>query len=175
MFYHIRNKISINHLRKMYYAFIYSNLIYGIEIYGNAISKPMCKRLQIEQNRVLRTILRKNRYTTIDNLHKRLSILKIGDLIEFRTLQTLYMAIKFPQYLPPPIRQIIELNPHTHNTRNKNMLKVFKGNNRYGGKMYRSNKSQIWNELPSLLQNAEVPQDFKKFYKKLKLNDYHNP
>ena len=85
------------------------------------------------------------------------------------------MAIKFLQYLPPPIRQINELNPHTHNTRNKNMLKVYKGNNRYGGKMYRSNKSQIWNELPSLLQNAEVPKDFKKLYKKRKLNDYLNP
>jgi len=170
--YHIRNKLSIYQLRQIYYAFIHSYIIYGVEIYGNAITRNLCSTLQIEQNRVLRTILRKDRYTPIDYLHSTLKILKIKDLIDFRILQTIYLALKFPEYLPQSITEIIESNPHTHNTRNKNPLRTYQTNTKYGNRTYKSTKSINWNNMPIHIQNADSIQSFKRLYTIWKLDSY---
>ena len=53
----IKNYIPENYKKQLYYAYIYSKIQYGIEVYGHA--KPSyLHKIQIKQNRALETLFK---------------------------------------------------------------------------------------------------------------------
>ena len=74
-FYNIRNFVSKENIKTIYYILIYSRIKYGIAVYGQASITKM-KRIQILQNRLLKVLAdKKFRYST-DKLHDELKCLK---------------------------------------------------------------------------------------------------
>ena len=76
IFNHIKNFVSLRISKQLYYAFIYSRIQYGIEAYGSCAKETMSK-LQIMQNKLLKLLLKWDRRTSTDFVHKALSLLKI--------------------------------------------------------------------------------------------------
>ncbi len=86
MHYELQNRILIKRLipdkikRDLYYAYCFSRIIYGIEVYGTAANISIHK-LQVLQNRILKTLYNKDWYTTTSVLHKDLNFLQIKDIV----------------------------------------------------------------------------------------------
>ena len=79
IFNHIKIFVSLRISKQLYYAFIYSRIQYGIEAYGSCAKETMSK-LQIMQNKLLKLLLKWDRRTSTDFVHKELSLLKIDDV-----------------------------------------------------------------------------------------------
>ena len=60
-----------------YYAYIYSKIKYGIEVYGTA-NATQIKKVQVKQNRALKVLFNKDFLTPTDSLHKELEVLKVN-------------------------------------------------------------------------------------------------
>ena len=85
IFNHIKCRVNKKTARQLYFAFVFSRIKYGIEIYGNCSEKNINK-LQILQNELLKLLLQLDRLTSINKLHKHLNILKIGELYKCSVL-----------------------------------------------------------------------------------------
>ena len=79
IFNHIKTFVSLRISKQPYYAFIYSRIQYDIEAYGSCAKETMLK-LQIMQNKLLKLLLKWDRRTPTDLVHKELSLLKIDDV-----------------------------------------------------------------------------------------------
>ena len=56
--------------RELYFAFIYSRIKFGIEVYGRC-SAQKTNKVQVMQNKLLKLLLRKHRMTPTDEIHKK--------------------------------------------------------------------------------------------------------
>ena len=72
-------------MRQLYYAFIYSRIKYGIELYGSSSASNMNK-VQVIQNKLLKMVLKLDRLMATNDLHKNIQILKIDDVRKCNTL-----------------------------------------------------------------------------------------
>ena len=79
IFNHIKNFVSVKIARQLYFAFVYSRIQYGIEIYGNCAKETLSK-LQVMQNKLLKLLLKYDRRTPTNFLHHVLSILQLNDM-----------------------------------------------------------------------------------------------
>ena len=71
--------------RQIYYAFIYSRLQYGIEIYG-CCSQSTISKIQTLQNKLLELILQLDRRTGTNQLHSLLNNAKVNDVYTIKIL-----------------------------------------------------------------------------------------
>ena len=85
IFNHIKYKITPVVVRQLYYAFIYSRIKYGIELYGSSSASTMNK-VQVIQNKLLKMVLKLDRLMPTNDLHKNTKILKIDDIHKCNTL-----------------------------------------------------------------------------------------
>ena len=69
----------------IYYAFIYSRIQYGIEVYSSC-SETHINRLQVIQNKLLKLILKLDRLTATNILHKEINLLKVTHIGESSVL-----------------------------------------------------------------------------------------
>ena len=77
----IKNRISNEHKFMFYYAYFYSKIQYGIEIYGTATSTTLDK-LQKQQNRCLKILFNKDYFTPTKSLHKELKVPLVTDIFK---------------------------------------------------------------------------------------------
>jgi len=79
IFYKIRNILSLDILKMIYFAFVYSHLVYGIEIYANTYIKNINK-LVILNKKILRTLQNASRDTNTVELYTKFTTLPIPAL-----------------------------------------------------------------------------------------------
>ena len=79
IFNHIKSFITSRIARQMYFAFINSRISYGIEVYGHCADEHLNK-LQTLQNKLLKLMLKLDRRTSTNQLHRNLSLLKVSDI-----------------------------------------------------------------------------------------------
>ena len=79
IFNHFKSFITSHIARQLYFAFIGSRFNYGIEVYGHCANEYLCK-LQTLQNKFLKLMLKLNRRTSTNQLHRDLSLLKVSDI-----------------------------------------------------------------------------------------------
>ena len=63
-------------VRQIYYAFIYSSIDYGIEVYSSC-SVTHTNRLQVIQNELLKLILKPDRLTATNTRHRGIGLSKV--------------------------------------------------------------------------------------------------
>ena len=79
IFNHIKSFITTRIARQLYFAFINSRINYGIEVYGHCADEHLSK-LQTLQNKLLKLLLKLDRRTSTNQLHRDLSLLKVSDI-----------------------------------------------------------------------------------------------
>ena len=89
----VKNFVPHKNKHLLYYAYIYSKIKYGIEVYGTA-NATQIKKVQVKQNRALKVLFNKDFLTPTDSLHKELEVLKVKDINS--TLPNLFTCNKTP-------------------------------------------------------------------------------
>ena len=79
IFNHIKSFITSRIARQLYFAFINSRISYGIEVYGHCADEYLSK-LQTLQNKLLKLMLKLDRRTSTNQLHRNISLLKAADI-----------------------------------------------------------------------------------------------
>jgi len=92
IFYKIRDKINIDVAKMIYFAFIHSHLVYGIEIYGNTYINHL-NRLIILNNKLLRILQKAPRDTPVVKLYANFNTLTLPDLHTYHTLKFVHNCI----------------------------------------------------------------------------------
>ena len=68
----IKHYVPSNKKPMLYFAYIYSRIQYGIEMYGTS-SKTLMKKVQTKQNKAIKVLHNKNFFTPTTTLHKELN------------------------------------------------------------------------------------------------------
>ena len=89
IFNHLKCFVDRKIIRKLYFAFIFSRINYGIEVYGCCADNQL-KRIQVIQSSLLKVILRKERKYSTDQLHSELRRLKVEDIYKMQCLKMYY-------------------------------------------------------------------------------------
>ena len=73
----------------IYFAFVYSHLLYGIEIYRNTY-RAYLNRLMILNNNLLQILQSAPRKAPVSDLHENFNMLNIPDLYNFQLLALIF-------------------------------------------------------------------------------------
>ena len=109
--------------KNLYYAYAYSKIQYGIEVYGSGKLGPT-KQIQILKNRILKTLYNKDWLTPTTLLHKELNLHMVKDIHNLQINKFVYKYLH--NELPPPFMHYFTLNrdTHDHNTRNNKQIHI---------------------------------------------------
>ena len=167
----IAHLVPNNCKKALYYAYPYSKIKYGIEVYGHC-TKSDTKRIQTLQNRILKNLFQKDHFTPTRSLHKDLQILLVKDI--FNTSLNEFVFKQRSNLLPCTFNGYYSeiRERHAYNTRNnvnlqQPFVRTVKGQKTtkfYGVKMY--------NNLPSSVKEASSLRQFKNRAKKCYIVNY---
>ncbi len=85
----IKNRVETECKILLYYAYIYSKVQYGIEVYGRATITSL-KNVQTQQNRALKILYNKYDLTPTKELHQDLQIILIQDIYKLSIAKFVY-------------------------------------------------------------------------------------
>lgn len=162
IFYKIRNVLPSQLLKTIYYAFIHSLLIYGIEIYGNTYESYLNK-LIIMNNKLLRIIQIKPLSTHIGDLYNNFNTLQLPILFKYQLLLFAHKCNHHKEQLPSIFSSFFIDNKsvHNYNTRNKDDIHIFSTHSPIGSRSLKFKLSFMWNNLPEYLKQLSSTKPFK--------------
>ena len=158
-------------LRKLYYAFVYPHIMYGIEIYANTCYSALDKLCKLN-NKLLRILLNATIETPVLELYKSFDLLAIPVLFEFKLLVFVFDCLYRRQYSPEIFHNYFQVNSdfHDHNTRQRSNLHFESVQSSSGQRQTSFCASKFWNSLPQPLKNYTCRNSFKKALKQYLLN-----
>jgi len=108
-------------LKMLYFSFIYPELLYDIEVYGNAGSTTLRKLKTLNKSKLLRIVQRKPFDSSTVCLYKSYDTLPIDKLYELRLLFLMHNYVHHKDSLPDVFLQYFVTNSaiHKFNTRDK--------------------------------------------------------
>lgn len=114
-----KHVLGTKHLKTLYYSLIHPYITYGLLLWGSA-SKSLTKRIEIMQNKAIRSITNSKYNASALPLYKQLKILPLKHLYEQQLGKLMYMHSK--HILPLHIQKLFTPNNtiHTHGTRHAN-------------------------------------------------------
>ena len=164
-FYNIRNFLSKENIKTIYYTLIYSRIKYGIAVYGQASITKM-KRIQILQNRLLKVLADKVfRYST-DKLHDEFEMLKVTDVANQEILTFVFNY--FNGNLPTIFQNYYVTFGEENGifTRNSNnIIRNIRRNTNYGAYSIKARGSDLWNHLNNEIKTSYNSKQFRVKYK----------
>ena len=96
-----QNLLPMSSLLSVYYAHIYSHIMYGLAIWGTMISKTQQNRLYKLQSACIRVIAKKPKSFEADALYKSLDVIHFPDLIKQEQYKLGYKVSR--KILPEPL------------------------------------------------------------------------
>ena len=173
----IKNKIKIfvpnQNKPALYYAYEYSKIQYGIEVYSSAKDKWINKT-QIKQNRALKVLFNKDFFTPTQELHKDLDLLLVKDIGKLNTLKFVHRQRNnktpsiFDNYF------IENKDKHKHNTRQTHNLHIKRPNDSYGKNKIQYRGAKLWNAIPQASREVTCNKNFGNKIKKAWINNYYD-
>jgi len=172
VFYKLRRTLPSCVLKSIYFAFVHSRILYGIELYANTPASRIIKLVKLN-NRILRILQNKPVRTNVMSLYRRYNTLPV-ELLHIQ--QLLIIAHKFYHHrhlLPDIFRNYFQLNNniHCYNTRIKDHIHINSSNYYFGQKCLKNKIGSQWNLLPSCLKFFMSTNTFKHKLKKYLLLD----
>ena len=173
VFYLLRHNLPKHCLRTLYFTFIFNNLYYCAEVYGNTTASYL-QPLQIAQNKALRALQFKDRYFPINEMHKEFQILKVNDVIEYKLSKLIHSLLKGTPRLPEVLHKLIIPTDtiHTRNTRHKHQVYSKRDKKPIGKRQLKCQPSQTWNNYPEYIRSTETHGQFKTAFYEWKLESY---
>lgn len=166
--YKYRDLLSPHYRKVIYFALIYPNVIYGIEIYGKTFSSYL-QPLNVAVNRALRIMQNATLDTPLLTLYTCFNTLPVLYLHQFLLNKLIHRCIYQPNTVPNIIRDIFNCDTQVHNysTRSNTSLYLY----RYSDPGYQNSFSHYacsnWNHLPNIIRQTTSPTIFSN---KLKLH-----
>ena len=154
--------------RQLYFAFVFSRISYGIEVYGNCANRILSK-LQIIQNKLLKLILQRNIRTPTNTLHRNLHLLKVKDIQNVRILLFVNKCllktcpIIFQDYYHERVLQYDFRNPG---------LFIHRARTTLGSQSVLIYGAKLWNNLDDVVKSHRNKQNFKKHLISHYINQY---
>ena len=120
IFYKIRTKLPPDILKMIYFAFIHSHLLYGIEVYSNTTMNHLSKLITLN-NKLLRILQKKPTRTHTPELYKSYCTLPVHLLHNYQILVFVHKFVHHRSKLPPVFSSYFDENKtvHQYNTRQK--------------------------------------------------------
>ena len=166
IFYNIRDYLTKENIKTIYYALVYSRIKYGISVYGQACTSKM-KRIQTLQNQLLKVLSGKDYRFSTDKLHDEFYILKVNDITNQEVLTFVFNF--FSNGLPGIFNNYYETfsESHNYNTRNAgSRIRKIRRNNDFGAKSIKVRGSDLRNNLNNNIKVALNTKQFRSNYKK---------
>lgn len=159
----IRHYISLNYLKNIYYALIYSKIQYLISIWGTANSIVL-KPLKKLQNKVIKCIHKLPHLEPTINLYRPNKYLDINNLYNVKICIFIHSLIL--KYKISNITFKIVNDLHTHNTRQTNFLQTIKISSNFGKRSLLYNGIILYNNIPQQIKTIKKIPLFKFNMKK---------
>ena len=153
IFNQLKDYVSNQLARKLYYAFVYSNISYGIEVYGSC-SDTSLERLQVIQNELLKLLLRLDPYTSTNLLHSELNILKVKDL--YNTSFLLFVHANLRGNCPAAVKNYFVRRNSAYNTRQTGHLEYRRARLDLGTSRVQYHAAELWNLLSDVIKKFHV-------------------
>ena len=169
IFNHIKYKITPVVVRQLYYAFIYSRIKYGIELYGSSSASNMNK-VQVIQNKLLKMVLKLDRLMPTNDLHKNIKILKIDDIHKCNTLGLVNEMVS--DRCPAIFRNYFEIKENSYDLRTRDQLTIPLTRLNLGQHAVRVKGASLWNKIDKSLLNYRFKNTLKQHITKFCLNKY---
>ena len=152
---------NASHVSRIYNAYIYPHIQYGIEIYGSCSSKIL-KPLQILQNKLLKTLCHKKQRDSATVTLNENNILSCRKLNEY--FVALFVFKQQNSMLPEVFSNYFRKNSdvHTAGTRQSNNLYIINPRTSSGQRNLKYLGAKIWNNLPQNCRNATRISEFKR-------------
>merc|ERR1711888_149678 len=166
VFYNIRDYLSIDNIKTIYYTLIYSIIKYGITLYDQAGTTNL-KRFQTLQNQLLKVLLGKKFRFPTDDLHHELKILKVKDITnqEILTFVHNYFSNKLPAAFDNYYKTFSNFSDR--NTRNSfNTIKIDDHNTDIAARSLKISGVKKWYDLRNDLKCIPKVKKFKIEFKK---------
>jgi len=150
-------------LKKLYYAFIYPHLLYGIEVYANTC-KTNLNRLSKLNNKLIRILFNEKLNYNIVYLYKKLNVLPISELHQMQLILLVYKCLFNKKLLPDIFNNYFACmnTVHSYNTRRNADLVLFRSNKCIGQRCTEYKCCKLWNLLPDYLKVNSSVSVFKK-------------
>ena len=163
--------INKHHRRILYYAYIYSTIQYGIEVYSQGPNKNI-KQIQIKQNRALKVLHNKDFFTPTIDLHRQTKVLMINDIANLNLLKFVYKQRN--GQTPDAFRNyyIENIFIHNHQTRQAKNLHLPVNKNKYGRQSLKYRGAELWNKIDSQTRESKTIKTFSKKVKEQLINNY---
>ena len=164
----IKHYIPRNCKMNMYYAYAYSKIQYGIEVYGGG-GRGTIKQIQILQNRVLKILFNKDWLTPTKELHKELKVLLVSDIHRLQISKFVYKF--FHNTLPPPFADYYKLNSntHEHHTRTNNHIHI---DRMHSPNTVKVAGAKIYNDIPECIRTSNTLKTFAHNLKQHSIDQY---
>ena len=162
--YHIRNKLTRSISRTIYLSLAYPYLSYCNSLWASC-SPSILQPLFITQKRIIRLILKKNRFHASSPLFIKLRLLKLFDINNFCTAMFVYKSIL--NLIPSPIEFTLR-QVQNYNLRNVAPLVVPFARSSQMKRFLHIRGATLWNSLPFAIRNSLTIFAFKR-----KLKDFY--
>ena len=165
-------KLMTSWLWMLYFAFVHTQLLYGIEIYGSA-ARSHLNKLIILNNKILRIIQNKPIQYCVLDLYKSYKTLAIPELYKLQLLCLVHKYLYCNCNLPDVFANYFSLNNdfHQYLTRSSSHLHLPRVNTSYGSRCIKFKASQLWNTIPEELKSIYKWNSFKNYLKSHLFND----
>jgi len=167
----IKRRVHEENKATLYYAYIYSRIQYGIEVYGRADS-TVIKKVQTQQNRSLKILYDKDYYTPTTTLHKELNLLLVKDIYNLNIAKFVYKQKH--DLLPEIFTNLFTENNqiHKYKTRQTNNIHQKHPVNKFGKLTTDYQGANIWNNIPNSIRTLKTVKTFSKKLKRTYINTY---
>ena len=170
IFNHMKHKVNKKTARQLHFAFVFSSIKYGIEIFGNCTERNVNK-IKTMQNKLLKLLLQLDKLTPTNILHNNLNILKINDLYKCSILSfvndtQIGKCLKiFEKYFH---------KKHSHNDlRQEEKLDIPPARLTLGDKAARIKGAKLWNDIHKVLIPYKCKMSLKRHLMKWHVSRYN--
>ena len=165
VFYNIRNFLSKDNIKTIYFSLVYSRIKYAITVYGQAGSTKMNK-IQVLQNKLLKVLAGKKFRFSTDRLHDEFDLFKVCDINKQEIL--IFVHNYFQENLPSVFNGYYTLFPGNNiQTRNSNrLIRKERRNSNIGENSVKNLGADLWNKLSPDIKNISNTKLFKTRLKK---------
>ena len=165
VFHNIRDYLSFDNIKTIYYTLIYSRIKYGLIICGQAGSTKL-KKVQTLQNQLLKVLLGKKYRFPTNDLHHELKILKVEDItnLEILTFVHNYFANNLPNAFDNYFKTFSNFSDRI--TRNSfTTIKIEDHNTDIAARSLKISGAKKWNDLRNDLKSIPNVKEFRIEYK----------
>jgi len=154
----------------IYFAFVHSHLLYGIEIYGNTTANHLSKLLVLN-NRLLRILQHKPFKTHTTDLYNTYFTLPVQLLHSYQNMVFMHRYVHHRNELTVIFSTYFEESQfiHIHDTQHKYDFHTHFVHAEFGKRSIKYNGCKLWNNLPDDIKAIRSCRSFKFKLKQLLL------